>query len=241
MTSATFWSFNFLDQIFSCHSLDTRNSQFLQRCLFSPFQCFSFLTIFVGITFSFFSGIDIVFTDSVTNTCVIHCYFIVFTTRHFVTISVTSFCLVRTLIRVTINYMKITCSKCAVQLNGSYENVVSYVIFLFFGKMKKVTKVNYMLLLSVSVFGWVKHSAKLKAGMFRGSTPDVFLEKGVLKICRKLIGELPCRSVISTKSLSNFIEITLRYVCSPLNLLHNFRTTFSKNTSGVLLLYAAQE
>ena len=137
--------------------------------------------------------------------------------------------------------MKITCSKCAVQLNGSYENVVSYVIFLFFGKMKKVTKVNYMLLLSVSVFGWVKHSAKLKAGMFRGSTPDVFLEKGVLKICRKLIGELPCRSVISIKSLSNFIEITLRYVCSPLNLLHNFRTSFSKNTSGVLLLYAAQE
>ena len=34
---------------------------------------------------------------------------------------------------------------------------------------------------------------------------------------------------------SNFIEITLRHGCPPVNLLHIFRTPFSKNTSGRLL------
>ena len=38
------------------------------------------------------------------------------------------------------------------------------------------------------------------------------------------------------KLLCNFIEITLRHGCSPVNLLHIFRTPFSKNTSGCLLL-----
>ena len=33
---------------------------------------------------------------------------------------------------------------------------------------------------------------------------------------------------------SNFIAITLRHGCSPANLLHIFRTTFLKNTSGWL-------
>ena len=36
--------------------------------------------------------------------------------------------------------------------------------------------------------------------------------------------------------LSKFIEITLRHGCSPVNLLHVFRTLFSKNASGWLLL-----
>ena len=35
---------------------------------------------------------------------------------------------------------------------------------------------------------------------------------------------------------SKFIEITLRDGCSPVNLLHIFRTPFPKNTSGRLLL-----
>ena len=35
---------------------------------------------------------------------------------------------------------------------------------------------------------------------------------------------------------SNFIEITLWYGCSPVNLLHIFRTPFYKNTYGGLLL-----
>ena len=64
--------------------------------------------------------------------------------------------------------------------------------------------------------------------MFRSSRPEVFLAKGVLKICSKFIGEHPCRSVISI--------ITLWHGCSPVYLLHIFRTTFSKNTSGWLLL-----
>ena len=40
-----------------------------------------------------------------------------------------------------------------------------------------------------------------------------------------------------TPMQSNFIEITLRRGCSPVNLLHIFRTSFLKNTSGRLLLY----
>ena len=35
--------------------------------------------------------------------------------------------------------------------------------------------------------------------------------------------------------LCNFIEIALRHGCTPVNLLHIFRTPFSKNTSGWLL------
>ena len=36
--------------------------------------------------------------------------------------------------------------------------------------------------------------------------------------------------------LCNFINITLRHGCSPVNLLHIFRTSFTKNTSEQLLL-----
>ena len=38
------------------------------------------------------------------------------------------------------------------------------------------------------------------------------------------------------KVACNFIEITLRHGCSPINLLHIFRTVFPKNTSGGLLV-----
>ena len=53
---------------------------------------------------------------------------------------------------------------------------------------------------------------------------------------RQFPGEHRCRKVISIKLQSNFIEITLRHGCSPVNLLHIFRTPFSRNTSGWLLL-----
>ena len=56
--------------------------------------------------------------------------------------------------------------------------------------------------------------------------PRVVLRKGVLKICTKFIGEHTWRSVISVKLLCNFIEITLRHGCSPVNLLHIFKTPF---------------
>ena len=61
----------------------------------------------------------------------------------------------------------------------------------------------------------------------RSSHQDMLLEKGVLKICRKFKGEHPCRSAIAIKL----------HGCSPLNLWHIFRTPFTKNTSGWLLLY----
>ena len=70
----------------------------------------------------------------------------------------------------------------------------------------------------------------------RSSHPEVFLEKGVLKICSRFTGEHPCRSVISIKLLCNFIEIIFRQGCSPVTLLHIFRTSFTKSTSGRRLL-----
>ena len=66
---------------------------------------------------------------------------------------------------------------------------------------------------------------------------QVFLGKGVLKICSKFTGEHPCQSAISVKLQSNFIEIALRHGCPPVNLLHIFRTPFPKNTSEGLLLH----
>ena len=77
-------------------------------------------------------------------------------------------------------------------------------------------------------------------GSIRSSPPEVFLGKGVPKICSKLTREYPCRSVILTKLQSNFIEITFRRGFSPLNLIHIFRTLFYRNTcGGVLLRYSA--
>ena len=75
----------------------------------------------------------------------------------------------------------------------------------------------------------------------RGSPPEVFLGKGVLKLSSKSKGEHPCRSAILIKLQSNFIEsnfieIALRHGCFPVNLLHIFKTPFLKNTSGWLLL-----
>ena len=70
---------------------------------------------------------------------------------------------------------------------------------------------------------------------FRSSHLEVFLRKGVLKICSKFTWEHPCRSTISTKLLCSFIEITLQHECFPVNFGHIFRTSFSKNTSKGLL------
>ena len=77
---------------------------------------------------------------------------------------------------------------------------------------------------------------RLKSPRVGSSHSEVFLRKGVLKICSKFTGEHPCQSVISIKLLCNFIEITLRHGCSSVNLLHIFRTLFPKNASEWLLL-----
>ena len=78
-------------------------------------------------------------------------------------------------------------------------------------------------------FRWIK---KYNSS-FRSSHPEVFLRKVVLKISSKFTGEHPYQRLISK---SNFIEITLRHGCSPVNLLHIFRKPFSRNTSEWLLL-----
>ena len=57
-----------------------------------------------------------------------------------------------------------------------------------------------------------------------------------LKICSKFTGENPCRNAISIKLLGTFIKIALQHGCSPVNLLHIFRTPFHRNTYGWLLL-----
>ena len=79
-------------------------------------------------------------------------------------------------------------------------------------------------------------NAKISNTKDGSSYPEVFQRKDVLKICSKFLGEHPCRSVISIKLLCDFIEITLWHGCSPVNLLHIFRTPFRRNTSEWLLL-----
>ena len=59
----------------------------------------------------------------------------------------------------------------------------------------------------------------------------MFLRKSILKICSKFTGEHSCRCAISIKLL-----FALRHGSSTVNLLHIFRTPFSKNTSKWLLL-----
>ena len=67
------------------------------------------------------------------------------------------------------------------------------------------------------------------ASSLRSSPSEVFLGEDVLKIYCKFTREYPCQSVISIKLQNNFIEITLRHRCSPINLLYifNFQNTFS--------------
>ena len=80
---------------------------------------------------------------------------------------------------------------------------------------------------------WILHCSSRHT---EAATQRCTLRKGILKICIKFTEEHPCRSAISIKLQSNFIEITLRHGCSPVNLLHIFKTTFARNTSGWLLL-----
>ena len=86
--------------------------------------------------------------------------------------------------------------------------------------------------MSVSVFFRRFLLVFQKVLIFRNSHPELFLRKGVLKICSKFTRNTPNLQF----AICNFIEIALRYGCSPVNLLHIFRTPFLKDTSGCLLL-----
>ena len=57
-------------------------------------------------------------------------------------------------------------------------------------------------------------------GSTRSSRPEVFLRKGILKICSEFTEEHLSQSVTLIKLHSNFIEITLWHRFSPVNLLH---------------------
>ena len=115
--------------------------------------------------------------------------------------------------------------------------------FAEFAKFKFETienKWNKLLPVSEWTTGTRQHaltlSQNLSHALLRSSPPQVFLGKGILKICSKFTGEHPCRSEISVRLQNNFIEITLWHVCSPVNLMHIFGTHFPKNTFGRLFL-----
>ena len=59
--------------------------------------------------------------------------------------------------------------------------------------------------------------AKYRILKCRSSHIQVFLGKGVLKICSKFTREHPCWCAISIKLQSNFIEIRLPHGCSPVS------------------------
>ena len=94
---------------------------------------------------------------------------------------------------------------------------------------------------------WLKLREKIS---LRSSRLQVFLGKDILKIWSKFTGDHPCRSAISIKLQSNFIEMVLRHGWSPVNLLHIFRTLFHcrrlllihwRNESYCLLLLSILE
>ena len=100
----------------------------------------------------------------------------------------------------------------------------------------------------VLVFQLLTLSKEMPAGKYSAPKDIYTLQKqssrgvqGVLKICSKFT-EHPYWSVISIKLQSNFIQITLWQWCSPVNLLHIFRTSFLTNTyRGLLLNLSSQE
>ena len=99
------------------------------------------------------------------------------------------------------NELKLPVQKVA-SLKCRFVKLVSIVFTFYYRQLELLTDINILL--------------KRK---YRSSCLELFLRKGVLKIFRKLTGERPCRCVISIKLLWNFIEITIRHGCSPVNLL----------------------
>ena len=125
-----------------------------------------------------------------------------------------------------------------------YITIFSYSVFtlhivsmsIFFVVVLETKKLLIHLLLTCLIYteAVANKSFTRKKAFFRSSHTEKFLAKGVLKICSKITGEHPCRSVISVTLESNFIEMALRHGCSTVNLLHIFRTALFKNTSGGL-------
>ena len=97
-------------------------------------------------------------------------------------------------------------------LGSVFKKIVSMVLFLY-----KVIMRSFHYL-------WRKSSSKI--------LEYIHTETAVQRCHEKR-----CRSVISIKLQSNFLEIKLRHGFTSGNLLHFFRIPFTENTSGRLLLY----
>ena len=120
-----------------------------------------------------------------------------------------------------------------------YITIFSYSVFtlhivnmlIFFVVVLETKKLLIQLLLTCLIYteAVANKSFTRKKAFFRSSHTEKFLAKGVLKICSKITGEHPCRSVISI----------LRHGCSSVNILHIFRTPFVKNFFLWLLLKKA--
>ena len=92
---------------------------------------------------------------------------------------------------------------------------------------------------NVYIFAFCEKSCFSKRLSFLKKPSRGALRKRCSKICSKFTGERPCRSVISVKLLWNFIEITLRHGCFPVNLLPVFETPFQGTLlDGCLCLFS---
>ena len=85
------------------------------------------------------------------------------------------------------------------------------------------------------LFSNVNHLIICNSQVFKSRHSEVLLEKWVLKICSRFTGEYLCRNVISIKLQSNFTEMALWHVCSPVNMLYICRRPFTNNTPEWLL------
>ena len=118
----------------------------------------------------------------------------------------------------------------------SFYGKLSYLSHIF-AIYKTWNFISYQCAISSRMIEWSMNgrawAKKVKLRNCKSSRPEMFLRKGVLKICSKFTGEYPCRSAISIKLL---FEIALWHGYCPVNLLHIFRTSFPNNTSGRQLL-----
>ena len=91
------------------------------------------------------------------------------------------------------------------------QEILNFIVFFLKKHVRNQIKSELVSVSGVCYMNKDKYlQVRLSVGLImQNSPPEVLLGKGVLKICSKLTGEHPCRSVISIKLQSNFIEITL--------------------------------
>ena len=84
-------------------------------------------------------------------------------------------------------------------------------------------------IVSVYIFLVIQElTLRVSNGSFTKQPSRGVLKKSVLEISSKFTGEHPCRSVISVKLQSKFIEITPRHGCFLVKFAVYFRNTFLK-------------